>query len=93
LKTACTALPDGRLLVNPDWIATEPLDGFALLPVPASEPWGSNVLCVGETVCAPVAHGATVEMIRRFGFDVRTVDLSEFAKAEAGVTCLSLLIN
>jgi N-dimethylarginine dimethylaminohydrolase len=32
-------------------------------------------------------------MIRGLGFDVRAVDVSEFAKAEAGVTCLSILIE
>jgi N-dimethylarginine dimethylaminohydrolase len=30
-------------------------------------------------------------MIAALGFDSRAVDLSEFAKAEGGVTCLSLI--
>src|SRR5438094_8529871 len=28
LKSACCALPDGRLLVNPAWIAMDDLDGY-----------------------------------------------------------------
>jgi N-dimethylarginine dimethylaminohydrolase len=35
----------------------------------------------------------TADMIRELGFDVRTIDLSEFAKAEGGVTCLSLVFR
>jgi N-dimethylarginine dimethylaminohydrolase len=32
-------------------------------------------------------------MVHGLGFDVRALDLSEFAKAEGGVTCLSILIE
>jgi N-dimethylarginine dimethylaminohydrolase len=38
-------------------------------------------------------HGRTADMIGALGFDVQTIDLSEFAKAEGGVTCLSLLFQ
>lgn len=92
LKTACTALPDGRLLVNREWIDSEALSGFPLIPVPTSEPWGANLLCVGDVVCAAAHHSETVAMIRRMGFDVQTTEMSEFAKAEGGVTCLSILL-
>jgi N-dimethylarginine dimethylaminohydrolase len=32
-------------------------------------------------------------MVRDLGFEVRTVDLSEFAKAEGGVTCMSIVLE
>ena len=92
LKTACTALPDGRLLVNRDWLDCDGLEGFDLLDVPADEPWGANIACVGATVCAAAASPQTADLARRLGFDVRTIDLAEFAKAEGGVTCLSILL-
>jgi dimethylargininase len=93
LKTACTALPDSSLLLNPSWLDVQSLPGFEKLPVPQSEPWAANTLTVGTTVCIAAAHAQTAELIRRRGFDVRTVHLSEFAKAEGGVTCLSLLFG
>jgi dimethylargininase len=31
--------------------------------------------------------------LEKLGFSVRSVDLSEFAKAEGGVTCLSLIFR
>jgi N-dimethylarginine dimethylaminohydrolase len=34
-----------------------------------------------------------VALMASLGFDSRTIDLSEFAKAEGGVTCLSLIFE
>jgi dimethylargininase len=92
LKTACTALPDGRLIVNREWVDVDALLGFELVDVPASESWGANIACVGGRVIAAAASPATVDLIGGLGFEVRTVELDEFAKAEGGVTCLSLLV-
>ncbi len=93
LKTACTALPDGRLLINPAWLALHDLAGIALLPVPAEEPWAANTLPVGDTVLMPAGYPRTAELLAGQGFTVRPVDLSEFGKAEGSVTCLSLWID
>jgi len=93
LKTACTALPDGRLLVNSAWIDATALTGHDLIEIPANEPWAANTLPIGQRVILPAAHPQTAERIRRLGFEPLPVELSEFAKAEGGVTCLSLLIK
>jgi dimethylargininase len=93
LKTACTALDDRTLLINPDWIDSRPLSGFELVPVPPDEPWAANVLRVGGRICLSAAHPRTADMIRKRGHQVETVDLSEFAKAEAGITCLCILFE
>lgn len=93
LKTACTALPDGTLLVNPAWIDLGSLLGFELLGVHEDEPHAANVLLAGDVVCTGTSSPGTVEEIRRRGFDVRTTDLSELAKAEGCATCLSLVFR
>jgi dimethylargininase len=93
LKTACTALDDRRLIVNPAWLDAAPLRGFELVRVPDEEPWGANVVRVGGRMCLAADHLRTADLIRGFGFGVRSIDISEFAKAEAGVTCLSLLFR
>ena len=92
-KTAVTALDGTTLLVNPAWLDVDGLRGFELVPVPAEEPWAANVARVEPHIVAAAAYPRTAELIRRRGYDVRTVDVSEFAKAEGGVTCLSLLID
>jgi dimethylargininase len=92
-KSACTVLPDGRLLANPDWLDPADLRGFGVVRVHESEPDAANALLVGCRVCLPASHPRTAERVRSLGFDVETVDLSEFAKAEGCVTCLSLLFS
>ncbi len=59
----------------------------------ASEPWAANVLCVGGPVCVSAAFPRTAEMLAARGYDVRAVEVSEFAKAEGGMTCMSLLFR
>jgi dimethylargininase len=93
LKTACTALPDGRLLVNPSWFDLQALDGFEKIPIPQAEPWAANTLCIGNAVCIAAEHVQTANLLRDCRFEVRTVPLSEFAKAEGGVTCLALVFD
>lgn len=93
LKSACCALPDGRLLVNPAWLALDDLRGIDCVPIPADEPFAADVLTVGRTVVSSSVHPKTVALITSLGFDSRAVDLSEFAKAEGGVTCLSLVFE
>lgn len=92
LKTACTALPDGRLLVNPAWLDTSSLSGRTLIEAPAAEPWAANTLPIGRRVILPAAHEQTAALIRRLGFDPFPVSISEIQKAEGGVTCLSLIL-
>jgi dimethylargininase len=93
LKTACTALDDRTLLVNRSWLDIEPLAGFELISVPPEEPWAANVLRVGGRICMAAGNPRTTELIRKRGLQVETIDLSEFAKAEAGITCLSILLK
>jgi dimethylargininase len=91
LKSACTALPDGRLLANAAWLDANALRQYTIVPVPDDEPGAANVAFVGETVCAAAGHAQTEDLIRGLGFRLETADLSEFAKADGCVTCLSLL--
>jgi dimethylargininase len=93
LKSACTALPDGRLLANPVWLDSKALRRYKIVGVPHDEPDAANVALVGETVCAAAGHPQTADLLCGLGFRVETTDLSEFAKADGCVTCLSLLFT
>jgi dimethylargininase len=95
LKSACTALDDQTLIVNRQWLGAGAADelgrAYRLVDIPQTEPFAADVLRIGSTICLPAAHPRTAEQIAARGHDVRTIDLSEFAKAEGGVTCLSLV--
>ena len=93
LKTACSALPDGRFLVNPDWIDVSPLPQSQLLRVPSDEPWAGDVLAIGNDIIFADTFPQTGELLAGFGFGTLPVAVSEFAKVEGGVTCLSLVFD
>lgn len=90
LKTACTPLDSDTLLVNPRWVERTPLAGFRLVEVDPSEPFGANVLAGPRALVAPASAPRTVARLQASGRNVLVVDISEFEKAEGGVTCLSL---
>lgn len=93
LKTGCSGLGEAAVLVNPEWVDAGVFRGREVVPVDASEPWAANVLRVGGSVCVSAAFPRTAEMLAARGYDVRAVEVSEFAKAEGGMTCMSLLFR
>jgi len=88
LKTACTALDDKTILLNPQWLDTKPFEGFKQVIVPKEEPFGANILKINETVCMNEAFPRTIEMVKALGYTVKATDITEFVKAEAGLTCM-----
>lgn len=93
LKSACCYIGEDTVLANQAWMDRDALCGLKILDVPAQEPRGANALRIGETVLMPAAFPRTCEMLERAGFRVRRIDNSELLKAEAGVTCTSLIFE
>ncbi len=93
LKSAVTFLGDGVILINRSLIDAEPLREYRMVDVAASEPWAANTLTLGGVVLIPAAYPETAAILEREGFQVRTIDISELMKAEAGLTCSSLIFE
>lgn len=91
LKTAITALAPDLFVANPDWIDVSHFAGAHIIPVDPAEPFAGNILPVGDQFLTAAAHPRTTERIVAAGFALTSVDISEFAKAEAGLTCMSLI--
>ncbi|MGN9837953.1 dimethylargininase [Nonomuraea sp. H19] len=87
LKSAVTALPDGTLIGDPRHVD---LPG---LLVPLEEAGAHVVLLGGDRVLMAASAPRTAAMLEKRGFNVTTVDISEFEKLEGCVTCLSVLIG
>jgi len=92
LKTAATALADDLVLINPAWVPPDRFAPMRHLAVAADEPFAGNSLRAGRRIVMQASHARTAETIGRTGFAVDLVDISEFAKAEAGLTCMSILV-
>ena len=92
LKTACASIDEETLLVNPAWLDSGALGSFRLLHVPVEEPFGANVLRLPGGMLMQASSPLTRALIETQGYATTSVDLGEFSKADAGPTCLSLLI-
>jgi dimethylargininase len=92
LKSAVTSVAENALLVNPEWVSESDFAGFDLVEVHPAEPFGANALRVGDRVIYALAFPRTRERLERRGIRVDTIDVSELAKAEGGVTCCSILV-
>jgi dimethylargininase len=93
LKSAVTALADDRLLLNGEWVARELFSSLDLdiVDVDSAEPYAANIVRVAGELVYPDAFPRTRERLERQGARVRTVDVSEIAKAEGAATCCSLI--
>jgi dimethylargininase len=93
LKSACCALDGQTLLVNRAWVDVGVFDGVRLVDVPAEEPRGANVLALPGTTLVSAACPRTVELLHGLGRPAVALDVSELHKAEAGLTCMSLVFR
>jgi dimethylargininase len=93
LKSAVTAVGDGLLLMNAEWLAAEPFAAFERIEVHQNEPAAANALLIGDRIIYPAAFPRTLDRLRRRGLCVQTVDASEVAKAEGALTCCSLILE
>jgi dimethylargininase len=60
--------------------------------VPHDEPLAANALVVGGVVHISARCPQARRLLEEHGFRTEALDISEFEKAEAGLTCLSLLV-
>lgn len=90
LKTAVTALPDGILVGVRGWVDAAAFGDRPWLEVP--EPAGANLLLVGAQVLVSASAPATAALLTDRGWAVTTVAIDELEKAEAGLTCMSVLL-
>lgn len=93
LKSAVTAVDERTVVCNPEWVDARAFHGCAAIAVHPEEPFAGNVLRVGSALVCAAAYPRTADILRADGREVHEVDASELAKAEAGVTCCSLLLD
>jgi dimethylargininase len=93
LKTAVTALDENTLLINPRWVESRPFNRYALVHVPETEPFAANCLAINGMVHLSARWIRTRELLEQLGYTTRALRISEFEKAEAGLTCMSIIFK
>jgi len=93
LKSGCSYVGRNTLLVNRTWVEIPAREEFDVIEVHPTEPWAANALLIGDTIVFPSGFPRTRLLLQERGFQIRTVDVSELQKAEAGVTCMSIIFE
>ena len=105
LKSGCSYVGRTSILVNREWVDVTRLTGFELIDVPSTEPGAANALLIenviedvvegvsADVIIVPSAFPQTIALLEARGFIVKAIDVSEFQKAEGGVTCKSIIFN
>lgn len=93
LKTAVAEIDDDLLLINSNWLDPENFPDYHCKPVHPEEPYGANVMRYDNMALSPTAFPHTADWLTGRGYDVIQIDQSELAKAEAGLTCCSVIVS
>ena len=93
LKTAATVAAPGVVVLNPDWVDRTTFGSMELVDVDPGEPFAGNVIRIGDATISAAAFPRTIRRLEQAGITVRALDMSEFAKAEGGVTCCSVIFE
>lgn len=93
LKSAVTRVDDKSLLINTNWVDTEPFANYVLIEVDHSESYAANCLPIGDSIIFPASFPKTRAKLEERGYNIISVEMDELAKAEGAVTCCSLIIG
>lgn len=93
LKTGVCFLGNNTVLLNPAWINPDTFKGMTIIEVDDSEPFGANAILLDDLIIHNSAFPLTQKRIKNEGFRVESLSITELAKAEAGLTCISLIFG
>jgi dimethylargininase len=92
-KTDCALLDDHVVLATSRLASSGCFDGYDVILTAEGEEAAANCIRFNDLVIMPAGFAATEARIKAAGFDLRTVNNSECAKIDGGMSCLSLRFN
>lgn len=90
LKTGITWLGDEQFIATGVHLHQEIFSSFSLLSVDAQFSGAANCIAINDKILMPAGYPDVQKSLEGLGREVITVDISEFAKIDGGLTCLSL---
>ncbi|PWI47738.1 hypothetical protein CEE45_10170 [Candidatus Heimdallarchaeota archaeon B3_Heim] len=91
LKSHVTYLDSGTVIVNENVSNHPVLESLTKIVTVSRENYAANTLTINNTVLLPTGFPDTYQQLTNNGFEVITLNVSEFQKCEGALTCLSLL--
>jgi dimethylargininase len=89
-KSACSLLSDDTIVAAPALAASGIFDGYRVLQTPPGEEAAANLVRVNRRVLVGKAYPRMAEMVAKEGLEVRLLPVSDVAKLDAGLSCMSL---
>jgi dimethylargininase len=90
LKSGIAYLGERRFLMAPGFPPTEVFAHCDLIEVAADEIYAANAVRVNDEVLIASEFPALAGALEKLRYRVRSLDMSEFAKMDGGLSCLSL---
>lgn len=90
LKTGTTYMGHHKLLVAGEYIDNPDFQNFDQINVPSDEAYAVNCINTGNGVIMPAGFPKVKQLLQDNGFKTVEANMSEFAKIDGGLTCLSL---
>ncbi len=97
LKCVASRIGDGAVLVAEDSVDLKLFGGLfgglEVVTIPRAEAYAANTVVVNGTALVAANHPRTRAALEQRGLRVIELDMSEFAKADGSLTCLSILLG
>ena len=90
LKTAVTYVGQETILVAEGFVLSKELEVFDKIQVTRDEHPAANCILINDKILMPSGFPKTRGRLETLGAEIVEVDISEFAKIDGGLTCLSL---
>ncbi|MGY5871862.1 MAG: arginine deiminase family protein [Candidatus Thorarchaeota archaeon] len=91
IKSHVTYLDRDTVIINPKYEGDPVLERFTKLLLPPKESHSANTLTVNDVVIMSHRHTQSAQLVKEAGFEVVQLNLSEFAKCDGALTCLSII--
>lgn len=94
LKSGLSALDDHTVLWHREACEREALAGLHVVEVPGDDPEAANVVRLADgRILVGTHHPEVAELVESLGFESVNVDVSEIARADGGLTCMSIRLR
>ena len=93
LKTSVSYLGNDILVLDPSSVETNPLHEFKWIETDSSSHRAANCLAIENKVLMSKESNQIADRIHKEGFKTLELDISEFEKADGGLTCLSIMLK
>jgi dimethylargininase len=90
LKSDCSLIDEETVLATEELAATGVFDGFRILAVPRDERAAANAVRANDVVLVRAGCPRTADLLAHHGLEVVSLSVSEIARLDAGLSCMSL---